>query len=156
MGSPFIYELNISWSKDKKYGSENAVEIYGFKSGGEESLWQEVSKLDDIKMIVNGANGARGLTVATFAGIAGKTLENRGITNFRLYIRDTRIKDTNKDGKIVASITFKDGDTGKKFPAGKKFINMSNSSLSKDIIGMIYAVSIDFHNSDDGPEFKLE
>jgi hypothetical protein len=152
MGSPFLYRLRINWTKNGKH-DQDVIPVYSMKAGASESLWPgTLDRLDPIKLIADGADGARMLTICSDVIYAYRSLESRSIDYFELHIKDTRIKTApTEERKTVATITCKDMNGGAKFSVNREVIKMSCEPLSNQLCG----VTLDFHDYQGGPVFAV-
>ena len=152
MGSPYLYRLRVGWFRNGKR-AEDVIPVYSLKAGGDDSLWPgAITRLDPIKVISDGADGARALSVCTDNIYAYRSLENRSVEFFELHVKDTRIATApTEERKTVATITCRDMNSGGKFSVNREVIKMSCEPLSSQLCG----VTLDFHDYQGGPVFAI-
>jgi hypothetical protein len=153
MGSPFLYRLRVVSSKGGKNRDQHVIPIYAFKPGDMQSSAFSVGGIDLplMKMIAEGADGARTLTVCTNSIYAYRALEEKDVEFFDLHIKDTRISTLpTEERKTVATITCHDMHGGKKTPIPNHQIKMSCEPLSNEL----QVVTLSFWDFQGGPVYQ--
>ena len=132
MGSPFLYRMQVGWTKDGKRG-QDVCQIYAIKPGTlDESPWPRITtgNVDNFKFIAEGADGAKSFTVAADIVGASRYLENRDIDQFILHIKDTRIQTSPMEERVtVATITSRDMRSSPRVPISRDGLSMSCESV---------------------------
>lgn len=154
MGSPYLYRLRVVSGKKGQSAEQNVIPVYALKAGSlEDSQWYTgTMNLDVLKMITEGSDGARMMTVCTDFLYAYRALENKEVNLFDFHIKDTRVKKSPmEEYRTVATIWCNDMTGGERASISRNQIKMSCEPLSNSLV----AVTLAFFDYDGGPKFAL-
>lgn len=154
MGSPYLFRLRVLSAKKGASQEQNIIPVYALKGGDlQGSQWyQGQMSLQILKMITEGADGARQMTVCSDHLYAYRALADKEVSFFELHIKDTRVKKSvMEEYRTVATISCKDMTGGEMTTLDRNQIKMSCEPLSNRLM----AVTLSFFDFNGGPVFAL-